>query len=539
MNSGEEILRAMLLGKVEALHPETLFLFARTGLIHLFSASGFHMASAHFLAQIALRPIAFFPQKSHRWIRFFFPVIFFLYFGALTEWSSPLVRALSFALFLEIAKLSESPTSPWRLFAYSGFLALLFGKSSLLSLALSLIGMAGILLAPNRSLITIAIWPWLFTAPVVIWYFQLFSLSAPLWNLTFGLLWSLTSLPIAIVTLLLNEVGIPHEWLSNLNSRFLEFTLVLLRYLEAKFDLALWVHPHHFLIAFALGAVLFHWRRPLLALGGLLLLIVFRFSSELILLDVGQGDALVMKTAAREILMVDTGRGNSLYSSGAKALERVGIGAIDHLFLSHLDKDHVGGLPLLLLRHPVKTIWLRREFLADPTWQKMEAFTVHFQLRFYEDSLPTGTDCRLPPPSSRNEASPFCRIQLASGETVFTTGDAGFRAENWLMNNDPEFIYPVTYLKVGHHGSRHSTSSAFLAALQPKIALVSVGKKNSYGHPHRELLDRLGNTNIRRTDQYGDWTSTSLFLIQAKNYLGFDSEESTRPGTASRASFLK
>jgi competence protein ComEC len=539
MNSGQEILQAMLLGKVEALHPETLFLFSRTGLIHLFSASGFHMASAQLLARLALRPIVFLPNSTHRWFRFLLPVVFFLYFGALTGWSSPLIRALSFALLLEVAKLAESPTSAWRLFCYSGFLAFLFGNSSLLSLALSLLGMAGILLAPNRSLFTVAIWPWLFTAPLVIWYFQLFSMAAPLWNLTFGLLWSFTLLPLAIVTLLLQEFGVPHWWLSTANAHCMEFTLRLLQFCESKIDLALWVHPFHFLLAVVTALLLFHWRKPWIALAGVLALLFVRFTSALILLDVGQGDALVMKAQTGEILLVDTGRGNANYSSGAKALERMGIGQIDHLLLTHLDADHVGGLPLLLLRHPVQNVWIRREFSQDPKWKKVAPFLVHSQLRYYEEEQPPSTNCRLPPPISKNESSPFCRITLVSGETLFSTGDAGFPGENWLLRNSPDFLEPVTYLKLGHHGSRHSTSVEFLATLRPKTALLSVGKKNFYGHPHRDLLDRLTKLEVIRTDRGGSWTFTKAFPLPEHIYFGLVSEDNTRPGGKLRASFLK
>lgn len=490
MDSGADILQAMLLGKLEGLHPETLFLFSKTGLIHLFSASGFHMASAHFLAKLLLYPIRYFPKFTHHPIRFLFPALFLFGFATLTDFSSPLVRALSFALLLQLSYFLESPLSIWRCFWFSCGISLLFGNSSLLSYALSVVGTAGLLLSPRKNLLWLTLSPWLFTAPLVIFVFHQFSLLAPLWNLSFGLLWSFTLLPLAIVSLFLQQVNIPTEFLDQWNSRFMEITVAYLQGLAQQIDVSFWIQPWHFAYAFLFGVFLFRGKRwPLLCLFALFLV---RENLQFIVLDVEQGDAIFLKTQRGETLLVDGGNGSDRFSLGAKALERAGIGDIDHLFLSHLDQDHVGGVPLLVMKHSFSQVWVRKEFLDDPYWTKLEPFLAHIPLKFYDTDSIEGVKCFLPRPLNKNESSPICEVQLEEDSSFWITGDAGARSEaEFLLSDFPREDSRIRYLKLGHHGSQYSSNLGFLGSINPQWAFVSAAKKNRYGHPHPSVMERL------------------------------------------------
>jgi len=94
-------------------------------------------------------------------------------------------------------------------------------------------------------------------------------------------------------------------------------------------------------------------------------------------------------------------------------------------------------------------------------------------------------------------------LKVSLGEAAFLlTGDIGPEGEASLMSNHADLRAPV--LKVAHHGSRTSTSAAFLAAVEPLTAVISVGEDSTYGHPSPETLDRLAPRPVFRTDRHGD-----------------------------------
>jgi beta-lactamase superfamily II metal-dependent hydrolase len=109
-----------------------------------------------------------------------------------------------------------------------------------------------------------------------------------------------------------------------------------------------------------------------------------------------------------------------------------------------------------------------------------------------------------PPGEHKNANDNSVVLRMVHGNTSFLfTGDAEIDAERWILENYTELQTDV--LAVGHHGSRTSTSEAFLAAVNPSIAVIQVGKNNRYNHPHREILDRLNahGAIIYRTDEIG------------------------------------
>lgn len=506
MNHGHALVDALLLGRLEGLPPGLLFLYARTGLLHLFSASGFHMGAALLLAKLGsrlLRP-ALPTLFSRRLTAFLLAIALMTFFGAATEWSSPLVRAYCFAALLAAAQLLEIRACRHWVFALSLALAYLFGRGSLLSFSLSALGMAGILYGSGTNIFTLALAPWLFTLPLVVWRFGLFSLASPLWNLSFGLLISFTVLPLAILDLLRQAAGIPWTGLKNAAAFAMEFFTAALERAERVAGYAYWVEGKSFLLLCLLLLLTYFFRRrrwaPLPALLALLLPL-FWPTVKLALLDVGQGDSAYLLLRDQSRLVVDAGPAWKSWAPAPASLERIGIGRIDHLLLTHPDRDHIGGVEALFGRHRVGTLWLRESQLVDR--RLLPALTLAARhgtaVRFL--GAPPGLVCWLPPAPGGNESSPFCRAELAGGKSILLTGDAGFRSENWLLRTGRNLH--ADFLKVGHHGSAGSSGEDFLRRVAAPRALVSVGQKNRYGHPARETLRRLRDSQILRTDEDG------------------------------------
>ena len=199
------------------------------------------------------------------------------------------------------------------------------------------------------------------------------------------------------------------------------------------------------------------------------------------------------------------------------ALETVGIGDLEHIFLTHFDQDHRGGIESILARHKVKGgIWFREEhlFAKNAVRVLLAAERAGVPIRFITDqNSPTGFKCWLTPFTEGNNSSPLCLAAPSSQTSILFTGDMGSAAENWYLTH----IHPfpkARILKVAHHGSSTSSNFAFLSKTGAETALISVGARNRYGHPSADTLSRLDRMGIKiqRTDRDGsvsfyDWKS--------------------------------
>lgn len=515
MDTGTALVDALLLGKLDGLSAETIFLYGRTGLLHLFSASGFHMGVALMMAGGAarlLQPVL--PRQARAIVGFLLSLGLMTFFGQSTDWSSPLVRAYAFTALLSGAKVLEvKPGRHW-VFVLSLLAAAVLGKGSTLSFLLSALGMAGVLFVGGKNLFTLALGPWLFTMPLVIWHFGLFSLASPLWNISIGLLISWFVLPPAILGLLLAALGIEHQWAIQISAQLMELFTRWLTYGDGIVGASFWVQPLPFFLLSACLLAIWFWGKgmPWLQAGLAATIAIFATalpSVKLAALDVGQGDSIFARLKSNKTILVDAGppAWKKFPAPANLALEKIAEGGIDNLLLTHADRDHIGGAPSLLVRHRVREgVWLRRELLSDPRILPILAAAERADAKIKilsPSQAPHNLRCWLPPGRSSNELSPICHANLAGGKSLWLTGDAGIESERWLMQQ--ELYLPIgDFLKVGHHGSKHSSSPEFLLATGASRALVNVGK-NRYGHPHPEVVQRLEKLGIRidRTDKQG------------------------------------
>jgi competence protein ComEC len=514
MTTTSPLVEALLLGQLDGLSEELLFLYARTGLVHLFSASGFHMGVALQMGWALSRilGLALPKGRAKNALAFLLTLGLMLFFGIATEWSSPMVRAFSFASLLALARLFEiRPDRHW-IFLLSLLAASLLGRGSLLSFLLSAFGMAGILYVRPRNILTLALAPWAATLPLVTWHFSLFSLSAPFWNLSLGLLISWTVLPLAILGLFLRALRCPASVLFQAAGAGMEGLTELLARGDAWLGGAYWIRPLPWTVAAAglvFALVLWpknRWGATMVAVTGLTAAALWP-TPRLGALNVGQGDAILWRHAGA-LRLLDVGPpSNGKYPARVNGeLERLGVATLDDLLLSHLDRDHIGGLASLLQRHRVHRLWIRESALQDPVASSLLAAVEAggVPVRFLDSSAPNGTRCWLAPRKDRNESSPLCHVQIDGEESAWLTGDLGVASEAYFLRTLHPFPR-ANYLKVGHHGSRYSSRPEFLRATGAHTALVSAGARNRYGHPHAETLTRLRRMGmqIRRTDREG------------------------------------
>lgn len=233
---------------------------------------------------------------------------------------------------------------------------------------------------------------------------------------------------------------------------------------------------------------------------------------ELVYLDVGQGDATLVRLPHLTVLIDAGGSVGSDYDVGGHtvlpALRALGVRKLDVVVATHADTDHIEGLSSVLRGLPVGELWIGQRKTDDPVLTAVLVAARDQGVRVREvrrgDQITAdGVALTVLWPEGRvwstedNENSVALRLDTGHWHAAFL-GDLPSATEGILGTG------PLNLLKAAHHGSRHSTGDALLAQATPRDAVISVGR-NTYGHPHLDVLNRLqsAGTKVWRTDQVG------------------------------------
>lgn len=235
--------------------------------------------------------------------------------------------------------------------------------------------------------------------------------------------------------------------------------------------------------------------------------------------DVGQGDSILISTDQKNVLI--DGGPESAGSALLGYLWSVNVTHLDFLVATHPHADHIGGLPAVLTSNiTVDVVLYNGQNYSSQICQQFMSLaqehnlTVACRNQFYPLTATVNFTILNPtqpfelPSNDLNTNSVVLKLQVKSVSLLFT-GDATAEAEQKML--DAGLNLQSNVLKVGHHGSRTSTSQPFLDAVNPSYAVISVGVGNVYGHPHNETLQRLDSKGIvtYRTDVLG----TIVFII--------------------------
>ena len=242
---------------------------------------------------------------------------------------------------------------------------------------------------------------------------------------------------------------------------------------------------------------------------------IFNKGLEITYIDVGQGDSIFIKFPNdKSNILIDTGGkvtyGNlkNNYSVGKNIvdyLKSMGIRKLDYLIITHGDFDHMGDSLYLIDKFKVENVIfncgefnaLEKELIKKLNKRKVNYCYCIKELnigKYKLDFLNTKVF------GDENNNSNVIYTEFNGYKFMFM-GDAGIEKEKDIL--DKYNISDIDVLKVGHHGSKTSSSKGFIDEIKPKYAIISVGKNNRYGHPNKEVLNNLDNSKIYRTDQDG------------------------------------
>ncbi|MDE2059562.1 MAG: DNA internalization-related competence protein ComEC/Rec2 [candidate division NC10 bacterium] len=554
------LLVAMTLGERSDIPRRITEAFAGSGTYHILAISGLNvsiLAGALFFllkaVRVPLRPSALISMGL------------ITFYAALAGGSASVVRAAVMADVYLLGLILDREADSLNTLALSAFWLLLWQPLFLFDVGfqLTFVATGAILVAVDRLPLASLSVPWRWVATPVLLSVAAFLGTAPILASTFhriSPIGILANLPIVPLSGLLTGAGMLFAVLATVIPGSLGWLATLMRWLiDLLTFLAGWFAglpfasiqlfspsiPMAICYYLALGAAMaamgrrwLRWTACAAALAfvvliGVRLLPIFQNGQlRMTVLDIGQGDAIVLELPGKRAILID---GGGLFDDRFDVGEQVvvpfllsrWIGHLDVVVLSHPHPDHLNGLQAVLRHFPIGQVWDSGQRAAIPTYLWFEE--VLRDRRIPHKILEAGYQTSefapvqiavLHPSNPMLYGSPRGRFSDVNSNSLVLTvkygkvtfllpGDIEQEAEQLLLERGADLAAQV--LKVPHHGGRTSSSEPFLTHVHPRVAVVSAGYRNRFRHPHQETLDRYrtNGVNLYRTDLDGAVTVTS------------------------------
>ena len=514
-------LNALILGNTNDINDDVKNSYQINGITHLLAISG---AQVTLLAATLLFILNKIFSKN---ISYLICILFLLFYLFLTNFGASILRATAFFIILTLKKQFEIKISNISLLIITMSILLMINPYYIYSLGFILSFTVSFFLLIFKNIINrynnyfsktfvISLIAFFSSAPIIINNFFTLNLLSPLINLYFVPLMTFVIYPLSLITFIfkpldnifLNLVTIMENAslkissinFFNLTLGHLNIFLFILFYIVIIIILYKWQKGKNYIILLFILLMIYHNINCLNPI------------SSLTMLDVGQGDSFLLKLKHNGgNILIDTG-GEKPYNDRKPYdiarnitipyMKSLGIDELDYLILTHGDFDHAGMTLNLIKNFKVKHIILNEEnnSLENKITKTFKGKITNIsegtiKIKNISFNFLNGLNTH-----NENDDSLIIYSKIEN-RNILLMGDASSKSEKYLLNtyNLPK----MDILKVGHHGSNTSSSNEFIQVVSPKISLISAGKNNVYGHPHRETLKKLKQSKILVTKEDG------------------------------------
>lgn len=522
LNKGEQaLITATLFGDVSALSDDFYMASQQFGIIHIFSVSGLHVT---FILGFIMA-LAKLLRRQNSWGLVLLLIPLLTLYTLLSDASAPAIRASLMGVLTLLALRLLRYRDPLTIVALAALMLLVANPYNLwqIGFQLSFLAMLGLILIPpvlaphlNRlppwlcDGITLSLAAELVSLPLVAYYFYMVSPLSTVMNLLVVPFFSLL-VPLSLVALLLAGLFPALGALIFLPVKMIITAIVALMNIIYSFvgtlhfyigQPPLWLVMLYYLVLLLFVLVPFSapWLHPisLAATCTLVALLCLRPAApddlRLSVFDVGQGTSCAYQSATGDWLVFDTGPGADTL---AQCLRYYGVNTIEAVVLSHSDADHIGGCAHLLRDFHVKQLIASPYAQTTEEWRALRPYLDHTTVISVDRDLTfTGKDlaldCVLRSADEDDENANQVIAHLKDTATTYLfTGDSNADVLDTLPWQEPNGI-----IVVPHHGSKNSWNDTFYRTQAPALALISAGRNNRYGHPHKEVTEGLASLSI-------------------------------------------
>ncbi len=534
------IAKALLLGYKNELEGETKTAFARAGLSHIMAVSGLHVGLV--VAPFWLIIPYFWTKKYGSQIGLIILMVTLFIYAGITGFSASVLRASVMATALTYGKLFSKRSNSINLTAAAAFIILLVSPTQLFEIGFQLSFSAVLIILLMMPVIQSKLPYWIrvrwYGAPIMVmvvslvvqfglyplqvFYFGEISLISPIANALFVPFLSLV-VPVALLSVVVGFIipalglilNYPAELFLEMLKNFVELS-AMLNWGWMKVGLgSIWFFGFWAALVLTISSIRnynIRWKMLSISLLMIILIQVEGIHSkisenylEVLVYDVGQGDAILVTTPQEKHILIDAGTWSPSGNSGKQVivphLKSAGISKLDAIILSHPHADHIGGIITLLDEIEIGVIYnsgyqydsnLYHSYLEKAKEKGVKVQSVKAGDRI--DLDPTVLLLVLGPDGTKQGSDPNQHsvvLNMIYGENEFLfTGDAGENQEQRLVKRYGELL-DTDFLKVGHHGSKTSSEDYFLEQVTPQMSVVSLADKNKFRHPHQEAIQRL------------------------------------------------
>lgn len=539
------LLLAILLGDKDKLSEDIQESFKTSNLSHMLAVSGAHV-SYIILGLTYVLQNSIIGKKNGKIVCIFFLLVFM----AITNFTPSVTRACIMAVLTLFSGIIYRKSDVYTNISVAALITLIFNPYSLLDLGfqLSYGGTIGIIIFIKRiqekksnskvinyikQMALVSIYANIIIIPIMMYHFNTVSFTFIISNIMASPILGI----IVITGFLFIIASITVKPLTRLIAIFIKPILSILIKIsqicsKLPFSNILVVTPYMFNVISYYAIILYCIKSKknnkckiiicLLIVLILINFIIYIFPQKLriFFIDVGQGDSTLIITPDKKTVLIDGG-GSDSFDVGEKVLlpyllDRR-ILKVDYVLISHFDTDHCGGILTIMEKVKVKNIIISEQAEHSENYERFKKLMIHKKIRLIEvkkgDKIKIGrySEFKILFPTSRllsenplNNNSIVAQFNYNNFKMLFT-GDIEKLAEQQILKTEKAEIR-ADILKVAHHGSKTSSIPEFIKAVKPKIALIGVGKNNTFGHPNQQTIKNLENIKcwIYRTDLQGE-----------------------------------